>query len=133
MSVYSGRKGLVYLSTTGTGVAVSVGKLTAWTLNQATDRIEVTAFGSANKEYVQGLKDVTGTFEGFWQDNDETIFAAADSADGVKMYLYPSSDALGRYFYGPAWIDNSINTAVGAAVAISGTFAANGAWGRKTA
>jgi hypothetical protein len=131
MAVYHGRKGLVYLSTTGTGNAVSVGKLTAWTLNQGQDKIDVTSFGDANKTYVVGLKDVSGTFEGFWQDSDETIFTAADSSDGVKMYLYPSSNALSKYFYGPAWIDTSISAGVAAAVAISGTFSANGAWGRR--
>jgi len=49
MSVYAGRKGVVYLSTTGSGVATNVIKLNAWTLDQSTDKIEVTAFGDANK------------------------------------------------------------------------------------
>lgn len=119
------------MSTTGTGTAVSVGKLTAWTLNMPTDRVETTAFQDTNKTYVQGLKDISGTFEGFWQDNDETLFSAADSADGIKMYLYPSSNAITRYFYGPCWLDVSISTGVAAAVAVSGSFAANGAFGRK--
>jgi hypothetical protein len=131
MAVYAGRKGVVYLSTTGSGTASSVIKLTQWTLDQSTDKIEVTAFGDANKTYVQGLKDVKGTFSGFYDDTETKPYVGADSTDGVKMYLYPSSDAPSVYWAGPAWLDVSIDTGVAAAVAISGNFAANGAWTRK--
>ena len=131
MAVYAGRKGIVYLSTSGTGVASSVLSLTNWTLDQTTDKIEVTAFGDQNKAYVQGLKDVSGTFAGFFNDAETKVFAAADSADGCKMYLYISTDAPTIYFYGPAWLDASISEGVSEAVAISGNFAANGAWGRR--
>jgi len=120
----------VYISTTGTGTATNVIKLNSWTLDQTTDKIEVTAFGDANKTFVQGLKNVQGTFGGFFDDTEAKPFTGADSADGVKMYLYPSSDAPTKYWYGPAWLDVSINTGVADAVAISGNFAANGSWGR---
>jgi hypothetical protein len=61
MAVYAGRKGVVYLSTTGSGTASSVLKITKWTLNQSTAKIDVTAFGDTNMTYVQGLRDVKGT------------------------------------------------------------------------
>lgn len=128
MSVYAGRKGVVYLSTTGSGNASSVLKLNAWTVNRTTDKIEVTAFGDANKTYVQGLPDVQGTFGGFWDDNESKPFTGAGSSDGVKMYLYPSSDAPTKYWYGPAWLDVSMDLGVNGAATISGSFAANGSW-----
>ncbi len=131
MAVYAGRKGVVYLSTTGSGAATSTLNLTKWTLDSSTDKIEVTSFGDTNKTYVQGLKDIKGTFAGFWNDLETKPFTAADSADGCKLYLYPSSDATGAYWYGPAWLDVSLDTGVADAVAISGNFAANGSWGRK--
>jgi hypothetical protein len=131
MASYHGRKGVVYLSVTGTGNATSVGKLTNWTLHQKADKVDVTAFGDTNKAYVIGLKDVTGTLSGLWQDSDATLFQATDSTDGCKIYLYPSSDAPQYYWYGPAWIDASIETAVGDAVKVKANFSANGAWGRK--
>lgn len=131
MAVYAGRKGVVYLSTTGSGAASNVIKLTTWALNQTTDKIEVTAFGDANKTYVQGLKDVQGSIAGFFDDTESKPFTAADSTDGCRMYLYPSADAPTIYWYGPAWLDVSIDTGVSAAVSISGSFAANGAWSRK--
>src|SRR5262245_23645155 len=130
MSVYAGRKGVVYLSTTGSGNATNVLKLNTWTLDQSTDKIEVTSFGDPNKTYVQGLKDIKGTIAGFFDDTETKPFVGADSADGVKLYLYPSADAPTKYWYGPAWLDTSINTGVAGAVQISGNYAANGAWGR---
>lgn len=131
MAVYAGRKGVVYMSTTGAGAASNVLNLTNWTLNQTTDKIEVTSFGDANKTYVQGLKDVQGTIAGFFNDAESKPFTAADSADGVKLYLYESSDAATIYHYGPAWLDLSIDTSVAGAITLSGNFAANGAWGKK--
>jgi hypothetical protein len=128
MAVYPGRKGVIYLSTTGTGTAVNVISLNQWTLNRATDKIETTSFGDLNKTYVQGLPDIQGSFSGFWNDAEAKPFAAAASADGVKMYLYPSADAPSKFAAGPAWLDCSIDTTVSGAVTISGSFAANGSW-----
>lgn len=128
MAAYAGRKGVVYLSTSGSGNASSVLKLSQWTINRTTDKIEVTSFGDTNKTYVQGLPDLQGTFTGFWDDTETKPFTAADSSDGVKMYLYPSSDAPTKYWYGPAWLDVSMDTGVAAAVTLSGSFVANGSW-----
>jgi hypothetical protein len=134
MAKYHGKKGIVYFSTTGTGAAVNVANLSSWSLNFATDKAETTSFTETNKTYVQGLKDVSGDFQGFFDDvTTAALFTAADSADGIKAYLYVSSDAVTRYFYGPAWIDMSIAVPVGGAVTVSGTIAANGSWGFKLA
>lgn len=130
MATYHGRRGVVYISTTGTGTATNVIKLTQWTLNMPTEKAETTGFGDANKTYVQGLKDITGALAGWWDNTEEKLFQAADSTDGIKMYLYPSSDASGKYWYGPAWLDASIDTNMGGAISVSANFAANGAWGR---
>ena len=130
MAAYPGRNGMMYLSTTGSGGVSTVVKVTQWTLDMATDKIEVTAFGDANKTYVQGLKDIKGTFSGFFDDTETKPFTAADSSSGCLIYLYPSSLLPLRYWAGPAWLDVSIDTGVSAAVAISGNFAANGTWVR---
>jgi hypothetical protein len=134
MAKYHGKKGIVYFSTTGTGAAVNVANLSSWSLNFATDKAETTSFTETNKTYVQGLKDVSGDFQGFFDDvTTAALFTAADSADGIKAYLYVSSDAVTRYFYGPAWIDMSIAVPVGGAVTVSGSIAANGSWGYRLA
>ena len=130
MSAYAGRRGVVYLSTTGSGAASSVIKLNAWTLDSSTDKIEVTAFLDANKTYVQGLKDLKGTLSGFFDDTETKPFSAADSADGCKLYLYPSADAPTKYWYGPAWLDYSLEVPVSGAVTLKGSFAEIGSWVR---
>ena len=131
MSRYHGKGGVIYLSTSGSGDAVAVGHLRDWTINQPTDRVETTSTDDANKTYVQGFKDVTGNFNVYWDDTDDTVFDASDSSDGAKMYLYPSKLVPTKYWYGPAWIDASSNGGVSAAVMESATFAANGSWGRQ--
>lgn len=129
MAVYPARNAVVYLSTTGSGTATNVIKLNKWTINRTTDKIEVTAFGDANKTYVQGLPDLQGSFSGSWDDTEAKPFTGAASSDGVKMYLYPSSNITTKYWYGPAWLDVSMDVSVSGAVTLTGNFAANGSWG----
>lgn len=131
MSRYAGKTGLVYLSTSGTGAATSIAQLTNWTLDMTTDKLDTTCFGDTNKTYVASWKDIKGTFKGLWNDASDDIFTASDSSDGAKVYLYPASTAITKYFYGPAWVDASVQNDVNGRVEISGEFAANGAWGRK--
>lgn len=66
--------------------------------------------------------------EGFWNDAETKIGTGAQSSDGIKIYLYPSSDAPSKYAYGPAWLDVSYETGMGDAVKLNMSFAANGAW-----
>jgi hypothetical protein len=117
------------MSTTGTGTAIPVASLTSWSLDMSTDKIDVTSFGDTTKTYVQGLPDITGRFEGNWDDTEATLFTARTSADGCKLYLYPSLDAATRYAYGVAWLDASINVDVTGAVKVSGSFSAASSWG----
>lgn len=131
MARYHGKSGVVYGSTSASGDAVQLASLSAWSLDMSTDKQEVTAFGDANKTYVQGLRDIKGTISGFWDSADDSLFDASESTDGLKLYLYPSSTASSIYFYGPAFIDASINVTAGGAVSVSGNFVASGAWGRK--
>ena len=129
MAVYHGKTGRLLISTTGAGVASALLSMTEWSLNMPTDRVETTAFGDANKTYVQGLRDISGAFSGFWNDAEAKLFTAATSADGIRMYLYPDlTNAPTKFASGPSWLDVSVTVGVAAAVAVSGSFAANGAW-----
>lgn len=131
MARYHGRNGVVYAATSGTGTAVNIIALSQWTIDFKRDTVDVTAFGDTNKNYVVGLKDVTGKISGFWDDQgSDTLFDASDSADGTVMYLYPSADAPSKYFGGPAWLDMSIDTSNKDAVKVSGNISANGNWVR---
>lgn len=131
MARYHGGKAVVYLATTGSGTAVPMVSLSDWTLDKSTNKVDVTAFGDLNTVSVQGLPALKGTFSGWFDDTDTSMFDGAISSDGVKIYLYPSSLAPTIYHYGPAWLDASITCGVSAAVAIKGSFEAKGSWGRK--
>lgn len=132
MARYHGRSGVVYISSSGTGAAVTVASLSQWTLDFKRDKVDTTSFGDGNKTYVVGLKDCSGKISGFWDDtSSDLLFDASDSADGCKMYLYPSADAPSKFFSGPAWLDLSIDTSNKDAVKVSGDFSANGTWARS--
>ena len=132
MPAYHGKGGVVYISTSGTGNAVNVTKLTKWTLEMDQDEVDTTAFGDENQTTVQGVKKLTGSLSGFWQDDEDTLFSASESTDGVKMYLYPNRNAPTKYWYGPAWLKiKSVETAVDQAVRLEAGFSANGTWARK--
>lgn len=120
------------LSTSAAGAATVVVSLNAWNIDRSTETTETTSFGDPNRTYIQGLPDVSGSFGGFWDDLSTTIFAAAQSPDGVKVYLYPDYvNTPAVYFYGPAWMDASITVGVADAIGVTANFSANGAWGDK--
>jgi hypothetical protein len=54
MPTYPGRKGVVYISTTGAGTASNVLHLDKWAVDSTTDKIEVTSFGDPNKTSTGG-------------------------------------------------------------------------------
>ncbi len=133
MAAYAGKKGAVYISTSGTGVASSVLKLNKWTLDSTTDKFEVTSFLDVNKTFVQGLPDIKGTFSGFFDDTETKITTGASSSDGVKIYLYPDvTDLPLKYMCGPAWLDRSYSIDASGAVTLTGNFVAAGSWANST-
>lgn len=131
MARYHGKKGRVYASTTGSGTASPVAQLSNWSIDQATDTVEVSAFGDGNKQYVQGLRDARGALSGFWDDSQDVLWDASESADAVKMYLYPSTDAATIYWYGYAWLSMSIEVPISGPVQVNGTWVAGSDWTRK--
>ena len=128
---HHGKSGLLYISTAKAGALAQLALISEWSLDMATDKVETTALGDTNKTYVQGLKDVKGSFTGFFNDQDDALFDAADSPDGVMILLYPVA-GLPIYWTGPAWLDASIKGSVTTAVGVTGTFSANGAWTRQS-
>lgn len=130
MPAYHGKKSVIYMSTTGAGTAANVPFFAEWTLDRSTDTVEVTSFGDTNKVFVQGLPNCNGTFSGFFDSAQDTLFDAGESTTPVKMYIYPSADASSIYHYGTAWVSASMAAGVSGAVTISGSFVAASSWGR---
>lgn len=123
---YHGKRGLVYCSTSGTGPLVLVGGLRAFTLDNSRDLVDTTEFGAVNRTSVLGFPAGRGTFEGFWASDDSTLQQASVSPDGCQLAIYPSRDAMTRYWACPAWLDYSNRSAVDQAVTSTSNFTANG-------
>jgi len=129
MPKYAGKDGVVYMSTTASGTATVI-CLSKWSLDANTEKIETTSFCDANRVYIPTLKATAGTLSGFWDAADDKLFQAADSVDGCKLYLYPTKNIPTKYWYGPAWLDYTIEVDVQGAVTMEGSFSAAGSWGR---
>jgi hypothetical protein len=112
----------------GSGAASEHVTLSQWTLDMPTDLADVTVFNAGNKLYVQGIPDVSGKLSGFWDSASDTLYDAMASATSGTLWLYPNRLTSSKYFCGAAWFDFSIDTSVGDAVKISGSFKAAGAW-----
>jgi hypothetical protein len=123
---YHGKRGLIYVSTSAAGTLVLVGGLRAFTLDGTQDQVDTTEFGASNRTSVLGFPAGRGTFEGFWASDDSTLAQASNSPDGCKIGIYPSRDAMTRYFACPAWVDYSARSAVDAAVTLTANWTANG-------
>ena len=123
---YHGKTGSVSIGTP----AVPVLSLNKWSMNAATDKVDVTAFGDVNKVYVQGLPDLKGQVAGWFDDQEDALFVAADSATPVDLELMPVAGVATIKWAGPAWLDASIEVPADGAISVSGDFVAAGAWTR---
>lgn len=129
MARVHGRRGRIEI---GSGSPLTViGSLRAWSVSGARDKPEVTSFEDTNKNYLAGLPDVSGSFEGFF----DTVYIgaleeAAASETGTNIKITPSLTYPDFYYEGPVWLDVSTGGEVNGAVTVSGTFVANGAFVR---
>jgi hypothetical protein len=126
--IKTGRYGEVKWDPTGATTLVLIASLNAWKMSQKTDHIDVTCFGDTNKVYVPGLKDVTGTFSGFWNSTELALFEAVDSPTPGTLELTPNSTEAGFKWSGLAYLDAEIDTGVKDAPKVTGTFMAAGPW-----
>jgi hypothetical protein len=124
MARLAGRSGRLYMNLTSGGTAEPVTFLNNWSLNFATQKIDVTAFGDTSMIYVSGLPDAQGTYAGFYDDATVQMYTAATDGVARKFYLYPSTSNNGQYWFGTGIFDTNIDASVDGPVAISGSFAA---------
>jgi hypothetical protein len=120
-----GRNGRLYMNLTSGGTAEPVAFLNNWEFNQATDTVEVTAFGDTNKVYVAGLPDASGSVSGFYDDATVQTYTAALDGVARKFYLYPDvSNNPGQYWWGTAFFDFSATGGSDSAIELSASFVA---------
>lgn len=126
-----GKFGQVLMDETGGSpyTPTALGDLNAWTLDMATDRVEVTSFGDTNKQRVAGLPDFSGTFGGFWNSTTSPrIFDVVLAGTPAFLRLVPGSDEPTYYFEGLANLDGSLDVSATGAVTFSGNWDAAGNW-----
>jgi hypothetical protein len=128
VAIYHAKNAVVYIGSAGGSVASELLGCSEWSLDMATDTVEVTAFGDANKTYVQGLADVKGSLSTFWRDDEDKLFQAVLATSPVNCYLYFSRNAPTLYAYGTAWFSISMSAGMGGAVTTTANFVAGGAW-----
>ena len=123
----AGRFGVVYIGATNGGTAVNQPNLRSWSLDGATDFIDVTCMGDSNHSYVSGIPDSSGSFAGVWDSATTTLFYTA-ARDGLsrKMYLYPGGSSA-NYWYGDILLDSNFQGAWDSAVEVSANWKAAGA------
>jgi hypothetical protein len=124
MARIAGRNGRLYANITSGGTAESIAFLNKWSLNFASDKIEVTAFGDTTKTYVAGLPDCQGDYTGFYDNATAQFYTAATDGVARKFYLYPDNTLTSQYWFGTAFFDVSVEAEVSGAVSISGSLAA---------
>lgn len=110
-------------ATTG-GAASPLPFQASWSINQTTDKQDVTAFGDGNKIYVAGLPDSSGDFSGFLDDATSQTFVAAIDGLSRNFYLYPDVTLFPNnwYWFGQILVDASADGAVGGPVGFKATW-----------
>jgi hypothetical protein len=129
MAIKTGRYGSIKYDPTGAGGAtlVEIISVNGWKLSLKTEYEDVSCFGDENKVYVPGLKDVSGTLDGFWNSEELTLFEAADAATPGMLELMPNSTEPTFKWQGLAYMDAEIDATL-KAPKISGEFKAAGPW-----
>lgn len=119
-----GRNGRVYVGlASDTAVATPTLYRTKWSITATTDKVDVTAFGDANKVYVAGLADASGTVEGFYDTAGDDLYTAAQDGLARKMYLYPTT-ADATYWFTTAFFDFNVDVGVTEAASVSSSWVA---------
>ncbi len=124
-----GQHGALYvdISSAANGSAVPVATISEHQVQFVTAKQEVTAYEDANKVYVSGKPDASGSYKGFLDTSTDQLYYAATGGQGRKFYHYVDTvnDAT-KYFFGTAIFDMTITQTVTGSVDISGTWAASG-------
>lgn len=126
-----GKNGRVQMDPAGGSALVTLGDIDGWTLDMATAREVVTAFGDTNVRRVAGLPDFSGTLSAWWNavaSSSPAYFAAVLAGTPVTLRLIPNTLDPTVYFQGLANVDGSVNVSATGAIKNSGKWDAAGNW-----
>lgn len=130
MARQHGRAGRLYMSIASGGSASPVPFINTFSIDLATQQVDVTAFEDNNMVYVSGLPDAKGSFAGFFDNATKQMATAAIDGTARKFYWYPDKAVNTIYFFGTANWSTSQSWGTTSAAAISGNWnaASDCAW-----
>lgn len=125
MGRIAGRNARIYMGlASSTAVAEPVAYQSSYSINFSTNKMDVTAFGDTNKQYLAGLPDAAGDFAGFYDDASVQTYTAATDGQPRRFYLYPNTSTNTQYFFGTILADMSVNADVDGPTQVSASWAA---------
>jgi len=127
MSETKGVSGVVKIGPNG-GTKTAMLHVTAFSLDETSETIDVTAFGDASRSVISSFRGFTGTVDGYWDQNDtnlghdsDAIGAGGDSGtdlvgttpavkagDRIDFELYPAGTGANSAYYSGDAIVTSI-------------------------
>jgi hypothetical protein len=125
--IKSGRYGQVSYDPTGGASLVPLVSINDWKGSFKPDYEEVSCFGDTNKVWLPGLMNIDGTFSGFWNSADLTLWAAAMSPTPGMLQLMPNLTEAAFFWQGLAYMAADIDCTL-KAPKVTGTFKAAGSW-----
>ncbi len=120
---FHARKGALWASATNGVAATPLSNVSSFSMDSKADRVDVTAMGDVNKNYVQGLADSQGSFAGFRESGAKQLLAAAQDGLARNWYFYEDTTDMTKYFFGTAFFDFSSTWDLNDAAKMSGTWA----------
>jgi hypothetical protein len=127
MSIKTGRYGKVSWDPAGGTALVQILSINTWKGDFKNNYEDVSCFGDTNRVYIPDLMDIKGSFGGFWNSADLTLFAAAMQPTPGTLQLMPNSTESAFAWQGLAYMDASIDCSL-QAPKVTGTFQAAGPW-----
>lgn len=127
---YHGRNAIIELGS-GTPLTNAVNcSFNTWTVSFGRELVDVSTFCDANRVQIPGLKNVEGSFDGFFVKEDiPTLWALSDASTSSFIRITPTSLEPGVYFEGPAWVSiSAVGGSTTGAVTLSISFSADGDW-----
>ena len=132
MTRRAGRNAAIYVGATTSAQASPLTFQNTWSISYEVERIEVTAFGDSNKQYVTGIADASGEFAGFYDDASAQTLTGAIDGQSRKFYLYPdATNTPTQYFYGLIFVDFKANGGTAGAIEVSASWGAASTIGKQ--
>lgn len=125
---YHGRNAVIEL---GAGTPpVVVCSFNTWTISFGRELVDVSTFCDSNRVQIPGLKNVEGSFDGFFVREDfPLLWTLSDANTSSLIRITPTTIQPGVYFEGPAWISlSAVGGTTTGAVTVSVSFSADGDW-----